>query len=106
LKVKLPPERSVRLIAGLVLFTYATCHFLSHAIGIFLADTLQAVGHDILLAPWRTPVGLSILLASFLAHLGLGLRALYRRRHLRISPIEAWHWGSGWSFRCCFSPCD
>jgi hypothetical protein len=30
-KVKPPLERSVRLTARLVLFTYAACHFFSHA---------------------------------------------------------------------------
>lgn len=36
LKVKLPPVRSVMLTTGLVMFTCAACHFLSHAIGIVL----------------------------------------------------------------------
>jgi adenylate cyclase len=48
-----------------------------------------------LLAPWRTPVGLGLLLAAFLTHLGLGLKALYRRRHLRMPAIEAWQLGLG-----------
>jgi adenylate cyclase len=89
-RVRLPSERSIRLATGLIMFAYAACHFISHATGIFLLGTLQAVGHDILLAPWRTPEGLSILLASFVIHLVLGLWALYRRRHLRMPAIEAW----------------
>lgn len=94
-KLRLPSERSTRLAAGLIMFGYATCHLLSHATGLFLLDTLQSVGHDILLAPWRTPVGLVLLLLAFLTHLGLGLKALYRRRHLRMPPIEAWQLGLG-----------
>jgi adenylate cyclase len=94
-KVKLPPERSIRLAAGLILFAYAGTHLLSHATGLFLLDAIQAVGHDILLWPWRTPVGLSVLLASFLIHLGLGLTALYRRRHLRMPALEALQLGLG-----------
>jgi adenylate cyclase len=88
-RIKLPPERSIRLAAGLILFAYAASHLISHATGIFLLGTLQSVGHDILLAPWRTPAGLGILLIAFLVHLGLGLWALYRRRHLRMPAIEA-----------------
>ena len=84
LQVKLPTERSVRLTAGLIMFAYATCHLLSHATGLFLLNGIQSIGHDILLVPWRTDAGLSILLAAFLVHLGLGLKALYRRRHLRM----------------------
>ncbi len=95
MKVKLPPERAVRLATGLVMFAYVTCHLISHATGVFLLDAMEAVGHDILLAPWRTPVGLVVLLASFLTHGGLGLRALFRRRHLRMPAIEAWQLGFG-----------
>jgi adenylate cyclase len=94
-RVKLPTERSVRLVAGLILYAYAACHFISHATGLFLLDAIQAVGHDILLAPWRTPVGLAILLTGILVHLGLGLWALYRRRHLRMPALEAWQLGLG-----------
>jgi adenylate cyclase len=89
-RVKSPTERSVRLVAGLIMYAYAACHFISHATGLFLLDAIQAVGHDVLLAPWRTPVGLTILLACFLVHLSLGLWALYRRRHLRMPALEAW----------------
>jgi adenylate cyclase len=90
LRVKLPLERSVRLTTGLIMFSYATCHLLSHATGLFLLGGIQRIGHDILLAPWRTTAALSTLLAAFLTHLGLGLTALYRRRHLRMPAIEAW----------------
>lgn len=95
MEVKLPPERAIRLTTGLILFTYAACHFASHATGLFLLDAIQAVGHDLLLAPWRTPVGLGALLAAFLIHLGLGLWALYRRRHLRMPLLEATQLGLG-----------
>ena len=54
------------------MFTYATCHLISHATGLFLLDAIERIGHDIILVPWRTPLGL--LLAAFLTHLGLGLR--------------------------------
>jgi adenylate cyclase len=94
-RVKLPTERSVRLVAGLIMYAYVACHFISHATGLFLLDAIQAVGHNILLAPWRTSVGLAILLTCFLVHLSLGLWALYRRRHLRMPAIEAWQLGLG-----------
>jgi adenylate cyclase len=93
LQIKPPSERAIRITTGLVMFSYVTCHLVSHATGLFLLNTLQSVGHDIILAPWRTPVGLLLLSASFLTHLGLGLTALYRRRHLRMPAIEAWQLG-------------
>ena len=86
------------------MFTYATCHLISHATGLFLLDSIERIGHDIILAPWRTPVGLSLLLAAFLTHLGLGLKALYRRRHLRMPPIEAWQLGLGLTIPLLLAP--
>ena len=104
LPVKLPSERSIRLTAGLIMFTYATCHLISHATGLFLLDSIERIGHDIILAPWRTPFGLSLLLAAFLTHLGLGLWALYRRRHLRMPAIEAWQLGLGLTIPLLLAP--
>ena len=72
LRIKLPSARSIRLTAGLIMFTYASCHLISHATGLFLLNAIERIGHDIILAPWRTPLGLSLLLAAFLTHLGLG----------------------------------
>jgi adenylate cyclase len=103
-RVRLPTERSIRLTAGLIMFTFATCHLVSHASGLFLLDAIQYVGHDILLAPWRTPVGLCLLLGAFLVHLGLGLTALYRRRHLRMPAIEAWQLGLGLTIPLLLAP--
>ncbi len=103
-QVKLPTERAIRLTTGLIMFAYATCHLISHATGLFLLAGIQAIGHDIVLAPWRTAVGLSILLAAFLTHLGFGLWALYRRRHLRMPAIEAWQLGLGLTIPLLLAP--
>lgn len=86
------------------MFTFATCHLVSHATGLFLLDAVQDIGHDILMAPWRTPVGLSLLLGAFLIHLGLGLKALYRRRHLRMPALEAWQLGLGLTIPLLLAP--
>ena len=103
-QVKQSSERTIRLTAGLIMFSYVTCHLASHATGLFLLNTIQAIGHDILLAPWRTPFGLALLLASFLTHLGLGLKALYRRRHLRMPAIEAWQLALGLTVPLLLTP--
>ena len=70
-------ERRVRLGTGLVLFSYATCHFTCHATGLFGLGVMDAV-RTVLLAPWRSWAGLSLLLGSLLMHGWLGLWALYR----------------------------
>ena len=88
-------ERNIRLTTGLTLFAYAACHFASHATGLFRLDIMDAVGRNLLLAPWQGWTGRVALFGSLLVHGGLGLRALYRRRHLRIPAIDAWQLGLG-----------
>ena len=88
-------ERKLRIFTGLILFAYAACHFLGHATGVFGDQAIESIGRGIFLAPWRNPVGRAALMASFLAHAGLGLFALLRRRHLRIPALEAWQLGLG-----------
>jgi adenylate cyclase len=88
-------ERKIRLVTGLTLFVYAASHFLGHATGLFGLAVMDAVGRDIILAPWQTLVGRTALLGSFLVHGGLGLYALYRRRHLKAPALETWQLGLG-----------
>ena len=88
-------ERKLRLVTGMTLFAYAACHFLGHATGMFGVAAMEIVGRDILLAPWRTTPARAILLAFVLVHAGLGLRAMFRRRHLRIPQLEAWQLALG-----------
>jgi adenylate cyclase len=88
-------ERNVRLATGLTLFAYAACHFASHATGLFGLRAIDAVGRGILLAPWQNGVGHVVLFGALFVHAGLGLRALWRRRHLRIPAAEAWQLGLG-----------
>jgi len=87
-------ERPLRLTTGLILFSYATSHFINHAFGIRSVDAMQAAS-DYLLAPWQTPVGVWVLYSSFLVHALLGLYALFRRRHLRMPAGEAWQLALG-----------
>jgi adenylate cyclase len=82
-------ERKLRLTTGLILFAYVASHFLGHATGMFGLATMEAVGRGIILAPWRVAPGRTLLFASLLVHGGLGLYALYKRRTLRMPPLEA-----------------
>ncbi len=90
-------ERNTRLVTGLILFSYAASHFASHATGLLGFRAADAIGRGILLAPWRTLVGHTAIFGSLFVHGGLGLRALYRRRHLRIPAAEAWQLAFGLS---------
>ncbi|VFU07378.1 Ferredoxin [Methylocella tundrae] len=82
-----PVERTLRMTTGLILFSFATTHFLNHACGVLRLPTMEAI-RLVLLWPWRTYVGQTLLYGSLLTHGSLGLFAIYRRRHLRIPPAE------------------
>lgn len=82
-------ERRTRHVTGLILFGFATTHFLNHACGLFRLDAMEAARHA-LMWPWGTVAGETALYASFATHAALGLVALYRRRHFRMPAGERW----------------
>lgn len=75
-----------RLTTGLVLFFYVLTHDLNHALGLISLSAMEA-GRVVFLGFWR-PLELVLLLAALL-HLAIGLRALYRRKSLRMPLLEA-----------------
>jgi adenylate cyclase len=75
--------RTLRAASGSVLFAYVFTHFLNHALGLISLDALEA-GRDVFLWLWRNPLGTVLLYGSFLIHVGLAMRSLYRRRSLRM----------------------
>ena len=95
--------RSMRLSTGLILFGYATSHFISHSFGIRSIAAMDAA-RSILIDPWQTSAGLVALYGSFLIHGLLGLFALYRRRHLRMPASEAWQLALGLSIPLLLIP--
>jgi adenylate cyclase len=80
--------RRLRIITGLILFTYLTTHFLNHALGLISLEAMET-GRLGFLALWRNPVGTLALYGALLTHYVLALVALYRRRHLRMPATEA-----------------
>jgi adenylate cyclase len=77
----------LRLVSGLILFAFATTHFLNHALGLVSLDWMQAVQQ------WRWTVtrswpGTLILLAALLTHITLGLYKLAGRVTLRLPRWE------------------
>src|SRR5258705_1595516 len=80
--------RRVRLVTGLVLFTYVSTHLTNHALGLVSLAAMDT-GREWFLGLWRKPVGTVILYGSLLVHFGLGLWALYLRPYLRLPAIVA-----------------
>ena len=81
--------RRLRLISGIVLFTYITTHFLNHALGLISLEAMED-GRHWFLRLWRNPVGSTTLYLALLVHFCLALWAVYqRRRLLAMPPAEA-----------------
>jgi adenylate cyclase len=79
--------RQVRLGCGLVLLSYLVSHFLNHALGIISVEALAAGVHYHALF-WRfLPIAI-VFYAAAAVHIGLGLWALYERRHFHKTTIE------------------
>src|ERR1700688_2431630 len=79
--------RQVRLTCGLVMFTYIFSHFFNHALGNISYDAMQTwLWYHIWF--WRNPVVNFTLYAAAATHAGLGLWALYQRRHFRYTIAE------------------
>jgi adenylate cyclase len=79
--------RQVRLACGLVMFSYIFSHFFNHALGNLSYDAMEAwLGFHTWW--WRIPIVNFALYAAAATHFGLGLWALYQRRHFRYTFIE------------------
>jgi adenylate cyclase len=79
--------RQIRLACGLVMFSYIFSHFFNHALGNFSYATMEA-WLRFHVWWWRIPVVNFTLYAAVTIHFGLGLWALYQRRHFRYTLIE------------------
>jgi adenylate cyclase len=79
--------RQVRLVCGLVLFTYVTSHFLNHALGNISVEAME-IGVYYHTLFWQfLPVAIALYTAA-LTHASLGIWALYQRREFRWRAIE------------------
>jgi len=79
--------RQVRLACGLVMFTYIFSHFFNHALGNLSYAAMETwLSYHIWF--WRIPIVNFVLYAAATTHAGLGLWALYQRRHFRYTAAE------------------
>jgi adenylate cyclase len=79
--------RQVRLVCGLVLFSYLISHFLNHALGNISLDALaEGVYYHTLF--WQFPPIAIIFYGSALIHSCLGFWALYQRRQFSWAALE------------------
>jgi adenylate cyclase len=77
-----------RLVSGLILFAFATTHFLNHAVGLVSIDAMQDF-QDVRQVVTRSWPGSVVLAGALVFHLGLALAKLAGRKTLRMPPWEA-----------------
>jgi adenylate cyclase len=81
-------ERRLRLWSGLILAGWVILHFINHALGLLSVDAMEAYrGYNA--AIWQSPPGTVALYGALALHFLLALRALYRRRTLRMPAWES-----------------
>jgi len=79
--------RNVRLVSGLVLLTFVTCHLVNLAIGLHSLAEMEA-WRVTLTAPWTRGAGKWLLATAAAIHLALGLYAVAARRSLLLSATD------------------
>ncbi len=72
----------LRLWSGLILFSFATLHFINHALGLVSVEWMEAV-QDVRTLLTRNPVGTTVLLTAALVHFGFGVAKFLRARTWR-----------------------
>jgi len=72
--------RRLRLISGLILVVYVGLHLLNHALGNVSIEAMEA-GLVLQKFVWQGVLGTAALYPALIIHFGLGLWALFQRRH-------------------------
>ncbi|MEP9386671.1 adenylate/guanylate cyclase domain-containing protein [Mesorhizobium sp. KR9-304] len=80
--------RTARLVSGLVMMTFVVMHVANLALNLVSIETADA-GLKWLTWPWRSLPGTVLLYGAAAVHVALVLRALYRRRTLKMPAKEA-----------------
>ena len=93
----------LRLITGLVLFAYVAVHLLDLSLAVVSIGTADAMLAAIYPVVSSLPVT-ALLLDAAMIHLALALWALWRRRTLRLAPLEAAQYLLGFALPLLLAP--
>lgn len=80
--------RKLRLLSGLIMFSFVSLHLLNHALGLISIETAEE-GKRWFSIIWMNPISLSVFYGAVLTHVLLVLHALYKRRTLHMPLREA-----------------
>ena len=86
--------QKLRLASGLILFTFATTHFLNHAIGLVHIGSMEDF-RAIRTFVTRSTIGTIILASALVVHITLALYKVATRATLRLPPWELIQLGFG-----------
>jgi len=86
--------RRLRLISGLVLFTYVLTHLLNLVLGLVSFPALEA-GREVFVAVWRFLPLTLLLYAALLVHLALAYYAIFRRESMAMPLVEGLRYAFG-----------
>lgn len=82
-RMKAPSAAQIRLVSGLILFLFATTHFINHAFGLVSIDAMNE-GQAIRTAFTRSLPGSIVLLAAAVLHFVFGLQKFFQVDTWRI----------------------
>jgi adenylate cyclase len=80
--------RRIRLISGLILFSYLVTHFVNHSLGLVSLAVMER-GLIVAYGVWGSSLGGLVLYGAFTVHFALALYALWQRRTLRMPAVDA-----------------
>jgi adenylate cyclase len=78
----------MRLVSGLILFTFASLHFLNHALGLVSLEAMEA-GQRWRTLLWQSPPGTVVLYGALLVHVSAALWRIAGRRTWKMPVWEA-----------------
>ena len=84
----------LRLGSALIMLAFVVCHLCAHAFLLVSFDAADAA-LNLLMAPWRTSIGLALLAAAAAVHYANALWSIWLRRSLSPSRWEWWQLGLG-----------
>jgi len=88
--------RQLRLISGLILFTYVLTHLLNHSLGIISIAAMEAM-LSVVYRIWSYPPVTFLLYGALIVHAALALYAVWERRVLKLLPAESMQYVLGFA---------
>ncbi len=83
-----PALQRIRLVSGLILFTFASLHFLNHALGLVSLEAMEA-GQRWRTLLWQSLPGTAVLYGALLVHVSAALWRIAGRRTWKMPVWEA-----------------